>query len=103
MSKKSGEHIVMNYPMMAAMATTMSESSKQVETSIGEMNKVVSMLRDGGLRGDAGESFSEAIGTVLVPAMKRLQAKFDELQKDINKAVEHMKGADKQSAQIQGS
>lgn len=98
MSKK-GEHIVMNYPMVAAMAKTMGESSKQVETSIGEMNKVVSMLRDGGLRGDAGEAFSEAVSTVLVPAMKRLQARFDELQKDLNGAMSDMKTADKQSAQ----
>lgn len=93
------DQIVMNYPMVSAMAHAMGEGSKQLEASIGEMNKVVSLLEDGGLRGDAGEAFTEAIRATLVPSMQRLQEKFEELQKDLYAARFDMMKADKQSAQ----
>jgi len=89
--------IKMNYPMADAMARTMGQGAKQLEASIGEMNKAVSLLEGGGLRGDAGEAFASAMRGSLLPSMQRLQEKFEEIEKDIRKNIDLKKRADQES------
>jgi len=93
------DKIVVNYPMLERMARTMDQSAKRLEGCLGEMNKVISTLEQGGLRGDAGAAFSQSIRGSLNPSLKRLQEKFEELNKDVLKAKKDMVGADKASAQ----
>lgn len=88
----------MNYPMVERMARTMDQSAKCLENCLGEMNKVISTLEQGGLRGDAGAAFSESVRGPLNASLKRLQDKFDELNKDLCKAKKDMEDADKASA-----
>jgi WXG100 family type VII secretion target len=89
---------VMNYPMVERMARTMDQSAKQLEDCLGEMNKVIATLEQGGLRGDAGAAFSEAIRGPLNTSLKRLQNKFDKLNEGLRKAKKDMEDADKASA-----
>ena len=93
------DKIVVNYPMLVQMARTMGQSAKRLESCLGEMNKVVATLEQGGLRGDAGAAFSQAVRGSLNPSLKRLQDKFEELNGDINKNIEIMKEKDRLSAQ----
>ncbi|MCB9005800.1 MAG: WXG100 family type VII secretion target [Ardenticatenaceae bacterium] len=93
----------MNYPMVERMARTMEQSAKQLESCLGEMNKVISTLEQGGLRGDAGAAFSQAVRGSLNPSLKRLQNKFEELNKDLRNAEQDMKRADKTAARAHRS
>ncbi|MCA9945036.1 MAG: WXG100 family type VII secretion target [Ardenticatenaceae bacterium] len=93
----------MNYPMVERMARTMDQSAKRLENCLGDMNKVISTLEQGGLRGDAGAAFSESVRGPLNASLKRLQNKFNELNKDLRKAEQDMKQADKTAARAHRS
>jgi len=93
----------MNYPMVERMARTMDQSAKTLEECLGEMNKVIATLEQGGLRGDAGAAFSQGVRGSLNPSLKRLQAKFNELNKDLRDAKRDMEEADKTSARAHRS
>lgn len=88
----------MNYPMVERMMRTMDDGAKRLESSIGEMNKVATTLDQGGLRGDAGAAFVQAIRGSLIPSMQRLQEKFKEQQGDLLVAMNAMKEADQTAA-----
>jgi len=89
--------IKMDYPMARAMARTMGQGAKQLEASINEMNKVVALLQNGGLRGEAGEAFVDGIRGALIPNMQRLQQKYAEVQRDILTNVQLKQLADRAS------
>ena len=93
----------MNYPMVERMARTMDQSAKLLEDCLGEMNKVIATLEQGGLRGDAGAAFFQAVRGSLSPGLKRLQDKFEELNNDLRKAEQDMKQADKTAARAHRS
>jgi uncharacterized protein YukE len=82
-----GVDVRMNYDSMAKMETTFKKANDQIQTSIGEMNKLAKTLEDGALLGLAGTAFSAAIKEKLVTRMRVLAEKMAELQKDINGAV----------------
>lgn len=90
--------IKMDYPMARAMARTMGQGAKQLEASINEMNKVVALLQNGGLRGEAGEAFVDGIRGALIPNMQRLQQKYAEMQRDILINVKLKQLADRTAA-----
>ncbi len=95
MAKKN---IKMNYPMVERMAQTMKRSDKTLERCIDEMNKIISTLEQGGLRGDAGAAFAQTMRQSLIPSIQRLRAKSEEENKDLQKNIEIMKAADRKSA-----
>jgi len=76
----------------------MKQGAKQLEASINEMNRIVALLQNGGLRGDAGEAFVDGMRSALIPQMQRLQQKYLEMDLDISKNVALMEGAMKKSA-----
>lgn len=94
---------IMKYPMVDRMARTMKQSSKRLDACLSDMNKVIATLEQGGLRGDAGAAFSQAVRGSLNPSLKRLRAKFDELDKDLRKAKQDMITADKTAARAHRS
>jgi WXG100 family type VII secretion target len=89
--------IKMDYPLARAMATSMGKGAKQLEAGIGEMNKAMALLKNGGLRGEAGEAFADSMRGSLIPAMQRLQEKYAEMQRDIITNIQLKQLADKSS------
>jgi WXG100 family type VII secretion target len=77
----------MNYGSMEKMAKEFDNAAKQIEDSTRDMRKIAKMMDDGGLKGDGGQAFNDAIMQKLVPKMKQLEEKMQELSRDINGAV----------------
>lgn len=91
--------IKMDYPKMEAMANSFRQGSQQLQQTAQQMRAVAKNLEDGALIGQGGSAFVEAINTKLLPAIQRMNAKFEELAKDIEKAMQDMKQADAYSQQ----
>jgi uncharacterized protein YukE len=77
----------MNYGSMEKMEKEFNGATKQLDDSIREMKKIAKMMEDGSLQGVGGDAFRDAIQGKLIPVMRRLADKMDELSWDINGAV----------------
>jgi uncharacterized protein YukE len=77
----------MNYGSMEKMEQEFKSAAKQLDESMREMKKIAKMMEDGALHGLGGDSFQDAIKGKLLPVMKRLEEKMQELSGDINGAV----------------
>lgn len=92
--------IKMDYGQMEEMAQAFSQGAQTLEALTAEVNQIASMLENGGLRGEAGDAFSEALRNVLNPAVQRLHDKFLELQGDIMGALDDMRSADQDTTRL---
>jgi WXG100 family type VII secretion target len=91
--------IKMDYAKMEAMIQTIQQGSKQLQETMQQMRTIAKSVDDGALRGRGGDSFGDSINSKLVPSIQRLDAKFQELAKDLEKAMQDMKAADTYSKQ----
>ena len=80
--------VKMKYSSMEKMAKQFAAANKQIEESMRAMKKIVKMLNEGGLQGDGGTEFENAINSKLLPRMKNLSQKMAEMDKDIKQAVQ---------------
>ena len=80
--------VKMKYSSMEKMAKQFAAANKQIEESMRAMKKIVKMLNEGGLQGDGGQEFENAINSKLLPRMKNLSQKMAEMDKDIKQAVQ---------------
>lgn len=80
----------MNYASMREMSRAFREASKQLEQTMQDMKKVSKLMQDGALVGDGGQAFVSAIDGKLMKRLQALQAKMQEMDKDIRKNVEAM-------------
>ena len=80
--------VKMKYSSMEKMAKQFAAANKQIEESMRAMKKIVKMLNEGGLQGDGGQEFENAINSKLLPRMKNLSQKMAEMDKDIQQAVQ---------------
>jgi WXG100 family type VII secretion target len=89
------DQIKMDFKMMEAMAKAFGDGMQTLEDVLSEVSGIASMLKEGALIGDAGEAFITACREPLSRSISGLRDKFEELQKDINSAVEEMRAAEK--------
>jgi WXG100 family type VII secretion target len=87
----------MDYGLMDDMARVFDESAQTLEDVQKQVGSMAQELQDGGLLGQAGEAFADALSTRLAPAIARLQDKFTELRQDIVAAKQDMVDADRTS------
>ena len=87
--------IKMDYGLMDDMARTFNESAQTLEDVQKQVGSIAQELQDGGLLGQAGAAFVDALSTRLVPALARLQDKLTELRQDIVAAKQDMVDADR--------
>jgi uncharacterized protein YukE len=80
----------------------MQEMSQQCKAAAQRLMETANMARsiagemqNGALVGDAGEAFTHAIQSALLPAVQKLSQKFDEVAKDITDAISDMQTQDK--------
>ena len=90
--------IRMDYGLMDDMARTFGESAQTLETVAKEVGSIAQELQDGGLLGQAGEAFVDALTNRMAPAILRLQDKLVELRQDVAAAKQDMVDADRTSA-----
>lgn len=92
--------IKMEYGRMEEMAQAFGQGAQQLDSTISEMNNIAQMMENGGLIGDAGDAFTDAIRGALIPAIQRLNDKFLELQRDVLDAMRDMQQADQDSSRL---
>jgi uncharacterized protein YukE len=66
------------------------DAAKTLENTMSTAKSISAAMDNGALKGDAGENFTEAINNDLTKALQTLQAKMQEMSKDIQKAVDEM-------------
>ena len=77
----------MNYDTMEQMAKAFRQAQEQIGTTKDQMDKVVKMIDDGALVGQAGDALKSAIQDKLKKSLKVLEDKMKELDGDIMGAV----------------
>jgi WXG100 family type VII secretion target len=85
----------MDYGKMNAMAAAYKKAAESLHESDQKIRKIPDALDQGGLIGDAGEMYKDAIAT-LVEKMQHIHEKLSELADDIQNASDKMeKGVSK--------
>jgi uncharacterized protein YukE len=94
----STDVIKLDYGLAENMKRTFEQGKATLEQTNRDMAAVAQMLEQGALLGEGGEAFVAAVRGPLTKAIGDLSKKFDELARDVQKAVDYMREADKQSA-----
>ena len=91
------EEIRLVIPTAEDMIKTFVECVNVLQETSSRMEKVASTLEGGALLGQGGTAFVEAIRDSLLPALGRMEEKYQELAQDVRKAIEDMQEADQES------
>lgn len=94
--------IKMNFTMMRDMKAACQKSAEEVEAVIDEIKKIASCLEEGGLIGEAGTAYVNALNGVLTKKVVIVRDKFEELGRDLQKAMDSITQADRESGDIIG-
>ena len=86
--------IKMDYGLMEEMSKTFDQGAAQLNDTLAEVRSLAEVLEDGALLGRSGDAFADAIKSQLCRAIARLEEKFKELSRDIQKAAQDMKRED---------
>jgi WXG100 family type VII secretion target len=87
----------MDYPLMDEMKRTFQAGREQLQDTINELSGIADKLEQGALLGDAGSAFNEAVRGTLLSAVQKLFDKFEELEGDIQYAVDQMHQAEEKA------
>jgi uncharacterized protein YukE len=90
------DEIKLNYPMAEEMVKAFKESVGQIQETVQEVLNIAGAMEEGALRG-------RALQRQFVPALNRLNTKFDELADDVQKAIKAMQQADQTSVDVQSN
>jgi WXG100 family type VII secretion target len=81
----------MDYDALEDMARTFRASAQQLDETIMVMTGISAQMEDGGLIGDTGTEFVDAIRGKFTPSVQRMRDKMQELEKDLMNAVAIMR------------
>lgn len=90
----SNEIIKMDYELMAEMKDEFQRGAEDLDDTLQQMLKIADMLEEGGLIGQGGDAFADALRSVLQSKIVTLRDKFEELGRDIQAAVNSMQDAE---------
>ncbi len=88
----------MDYPQAEEMIQIMMQAANQLEDISAEMQSIAQVLENGALLGDAGDAFSMALRSRLVPAIGRLRDGIAEGADYVRTEKEDMEEAERRSA-----
>lgn len=94
----SEDFIKLKYPLAEAMARTFRQSAGELQRTAQVMQQIATEMEQGTLRGDGGAAFVDVIRNALCPSLTRLAEKLTEEERDVQGAIQDMRGADAQSA-----
>lgn len=90
--------VQMNYDTMEEMSKIFQNGAQQLQETGQAMEQLATMMHDGGLLGEGGEKFADALRSRLSKRIHKLSAKFGELAKDVDGAVKDLRDGDKNAA-----
>jgi WXG100 family type VII secretion target len=93
------DEIKMEYPLMEEMKRTFAAGRETLQETVNELNSIADKMEGGALLGDAGSAFSGAVRGALLGAVNKLIEKFEELENDIQYAVDQMRAAEEKAKQ----
>ena len=91
------DKIRLNYAQMQDMATQCTKVSQRLLQTVTLVQQIVGQMQSGALVGDAGDAFTSALTSGLVPSVQRLSDKFAEINGDILGAISDMQAQDSQA------
>jgi WXG100 family type VII secretion target len=89
--------IKLNYPAMREMAAHCRKVAQRLQETIKLGQGIASQMDNGALIGEAGQNFSQALREGFVPGVNKLMLKFEEVAKDIEKAITDMQAEDSEA------
>jgi WXG100 family type VII secretion target len=95
---ESGE-IKLDYPLMEEMKKQFAEGRNTLEDTKTTVKDISDKLDAGALKGEAGDQFCDILSVKLAGAIDTIIKKFDEIEKDIQAAVDAMKAAEQKTQQ----
>jgi uncharacterized protein YukE len=90
--------IKMDMAMMADMKAACQKGSAAMDETLQDVQKILGMIDQGALVGTGAQRLSESLRGTLQGKVQILRDKFDELQGDLQHAVESMQQGDAQGA-----
>lgn len=93
------EKIRVNYQALEEMAQLCDKTAQLLEDStIKKASDAAQQMANGALVGEVGETLGDALRGPFSTSVKKLQAKFEEIGRDIRAAIRDMKSADSEAA-----
>jgi len=89
----------MDYPLMDEMKRTFQSGREQLQDTMNELKSIADKMEQGALKGDAGQTFTEGIRNDLISNVQKISDKFEELEGDIQYAVDQMHQAEDKTKQ----
>jgi WXG100 family type VII secretion target len=89
--------IKMEYPLMDEMKQTFQSSRDILQDTTNSLKSIADKMEQGALLGQAGQAYAEAVRGALMGAVQKLSDKFEELEGDIQYAVDQMKAAEEKT------
>ena len=89
--------IKMEYPLMDEMKRTFQSGREQLQDTTNDLKSIADKLEQGALLGQAGSAFADAVRGTLMSSVQKLSDKFEELESDIQYAVDQMKQAEEKT------
>lgn len=88
------DEIKLDYGLAETMANVFGQGVEELQDVMQEMQNIANTLEGGVLLGRGGQALTDAIRSSLAPSMTKLIAKFEELQGDVQTAIQAMRQAD---------
>ena len=80
--------VKMDFEAVEGAAGAYDHSAEILEDMMSRSSKIASNLRDGAMKGKAGEELANAFDSRLNASLRRMQEKFTEMESDLRKAVQ---------------
>jgi len=93
----SQDEIKMDYPLMDEMKRTFADGRQHLADTTNELKAIAEKLEQGALLGNAGSALTDAVKGTLMSAVSKLSDKFEELEGDIQFAVDQMHQAEEKT------
>lgn len=93
------DEIKMDYPLMDEMKRTFADGRQHLADAANELKSISEKLEQGALLGNAGQALTDAVRGTLMGAVQKLSDKFEELEGDIQYAVDQMHQAEAKTKQ----
>jgi WXG100 family type VII secretion target len=90
--------VQMDYEMMEDMAKTFKNGAEQLAETGRAMENLAGIMEGGGLLGEGGDRFADALRARLGPRLRKLHDKFAELSQDVMGALVDLRDGDKEAA-----
>jgi len=94
------DEIRLVYGTAEEMSAAFKQGAENLQDISQEMQSLASTLEEGALKGTGGQAFVEAIRGKLTPSLAKFIEKFNELDTDVQKAIQAMRRADEKSKKM---